>query len=85
MLLQSDTFMRNIKDKVNSIYNNDFSSATRLSILLRSTFKYMYHPENQVFKSLPFADTCTALLGHICSEMHIPNYLELLSSSYRTF
>lgn len=38
----------------------DFSNVTRLTIPLRSTFKYMQHTEYQVFKSAPFADICTA-------------------------
>lgn len=45
----------------------------------------MQHPGYQVFKSLPFADIGTAVLLHISTEMHIPNQLELLSSSWSHF
>lgn len=62
-----------------------FSNVTRLSIPLRSTFKYVQHTEYQVFKSVSFADIRTAWVLHISTEMHIPNLLESLPSSKSPF
>lgn len=83
MLLQGNPSMKNtIKQQESTAsLDVDSSNVTRLSILLKGTLKHMQHPEYRVFKSLPFADICTALLLRISTEMNITNSLELIPSS----